>query len=265
MSEPRGVLDQVLFGEELSAQRSRIIPNRRFSHVRRTHVGGQLTLCLALCRFLDFCHIASLAALLPELPLSHRTTAPLPLSWTERRIEDRIRRGAVSTRDAQFRRTEEVDQSLRGLLFIGQRRPRSMEPRSVGQWPDRRHPPTRGEVILLVHLAAIVRSTDGTGRLFRHRYPSGVTKISRSHLHRRLLDPVLRDGVRSFGPRGRFLVSLHSPCRSVAICSPLPLTWYPTPHVGRLSPMRRNASTYQPRRPAPRLNGGFSDPSAAPM
>jgi len=89
------------------------------------------------------------------------------------------------------------NQIFRGLLSIGQRRARSMEPGSVDHGPDRRHALTGGEVILLVNLAAIIRTTDGTGRLFGHRYPCGVSPISRSRLHRRLLDLVLLDG---FGP-----------------------------------------------------------------
>ena len=80
-----------------------------------------------------------------------------------------------------------LNRSLRRALFIGQRWAGSMEPGPIDHGPDRRHAPTRGEVVLLVDLAAIIRIADGTGRLLGHRHPCGVTPISRSCLHHRLL------------------------------------------------------------------------------
>src|SRR5690606_19688559 len=88
----------------------------------------------------------------------------------------------------QFRRIKMVNPTASCLLFFAQRRSRSMEPSSVDHWPDRRHTPARGKVVFLVHLAAFTRSTDGTGRLFGHRHPCGISPISLSpmtHMHRR--------------------------------------------------------------------------------
>lgn len=96
-----------------------------------------------------------------------------------------------------------------------------MEPSSVDHWPDRRHTPARSEVVFFVHLAARTGSTDGTGRLFGHRHPCGISPISLSHLHRRWLIWCCSTGsdLPNLAAGSSSLIAFVMPSGAVAFCT----------------------------------------------